>query len=167
MAVAASDIALLLSGGAANTDPLAALGGAASATNVVAGGLNSIFRDITASEAATGITLYRCLYLQNNNVVDTATNIVLHIETLSTSLSSATSMGVGTAAVNGTEQIIASETTAPAGVVLTAPTAFASAVALGDLGPGETRSLWVALAITAGAGFQSPDAVTWRFTFNP
>ena len=167
MAVATTDLALLLSGGATNTDQNLSLGGVKSSVDVISGGLNSIFRDITNAEAASGITIYRCLYLQNNNASDTASAVRMHIQSPSTSLDSLTSMGVGAVSVNTNEATIASESTAPLGVTFTSPTDLSSGILLGDLAPGDFRSLWVALTISANAGYLSPDSVTWRFSFNP
>lgn len=79
MAVSASDIKFLLSGGVANTDPNKSIGGAAS-TQVLIGSLNNLFSNLTEAQTATGYTDYRCLYIENSNGTDSFNNVKSYIE---------------------------------------------------------------------------------------
>ncbi len=61
----AEDIGYFLSGGATNTDPNASLGGLPSSVELKSG-LNTLFSQVTSTEAESGGTRYRCIYLANN-----------------------------------------------------------------------------------------------------
>jgi hypothetical protein len=65
----AASIVFRLSGGAGNTDPAASLGGVMSSTAV---GSNTLFDTVSAAEALSGDTEYRCYYVKNTNATDTA-----------------------------------------------------------------------------------------------
>jgi hypothetical protein len=62
----ASDISLVLSGGATNIDPNLSLGGDPSAAPVASGILNNLFADVAADQTADGYEDYRCVYLFND-----------------------------------------------------------------------------------------------------
>lgn len=66
MAISASDISLVLSGGSGNQAPNSALGGSPSATPVASSALNNLFADVTPEQATVGLEDYRCLYLFND-----------------------------------------------------------------------------------------------------
>lgn len=61
MPIIATDIHYRLSGGAANTDPNASLGGAKSSAAMP----SSIFDDVPSAEATAGSVEYRCIYIHN------------------------------------------------------------------------------------------------------
>ena len=67
MTVLSSDLKAFLSGGAANSDPRLSIGGAKSSVEVSATALNNLFDDVTGTEAGTGVTRYRCIYIQNTS----------------------------------------------------------------------------------------------------
>ncbi len=58
------DIAYFLSGGTTNTDPNLSLGGLPSTIKVKTG-LNTLFSQVTKSEAESGGNRYRCIYVSN------------------------------------------------------------------------------------------------------
>jgi hypothetical protein len=60
-------------------------------------------------------------------------------------------IGVGTAAINGTEQTVANEATAPTGVTFSAPADAASGLVLGNIPAGQHKAIWLRRTITAGA----------------
>lgn len=76
MAVVASDIKLLLSGGADNTIALNSLGGPPSNQTVNA----RLFNDITADEIDSGMTDFRCFYVANTNEDDTLFGVEVYVE---------------------------------------------------------------------------------------
>lgn len=158
MPIASTDINYQLSGGASNTDPTLALGGAMSST--AAG--STIINNITSAQAASGITKYRCFYLRNNDGTRTYQAARLWIQANTPNTSTDVAIGLGTSAVNGTEQTIASETTAPTGVTFSNTLVdFASGLVIGDLAGAARKAIWIRLTVTAGASAGS-DSFTLR-----
>lgn len=147
MAISSTDIQYRLSGGASNTSPAASLGGAKSSTSAPA----AIFDDVSSAEAAAGDTEYRCIYVHNGHASLTLIGAVLFILANTPSASTTVDVGVGTSALNGTEQSVADESTAPSGVTFSAAASQAAGIALGDIPAGQSRAAWVRRTITAGA----------------
>ena len=77
MAILTTDIIYRLSGGAANSDPAASLGGAKSSTAWVSG----IFDDVSSAEASAGDIEYRCLYVKNAHATLTLYSATVWIST--------------------------------------------------------------------------------------
>lgn len=157
MAIISTDIQYRLSGGGSNSDPAASLGGVKSST---ARGTN-IFDDVSSAEAAAGDVEYRCIYIHNNHGTLTLQAPKIWIQTNTPSTSTTVDIGLGTSAVNGTEQTVADESTAPTGVTFSAPADFASGIALGDIPAGQHRAIWERRTVTAGAAVYS-DSYTLR-----
>ena len=116
MPIVASDIKVRLSGGAANSDPNASLGGAKSSVEVVDNTLSNIYDQVSGSESAAGDTEYRCIYIHNGHASLTMQNVRVYISTNSTSPNDTWEIALGSAALNATEQTVANETTAPTAV---------------------------------------------------
>lgn len=74
MAASGTDIVFVLSGGSSNTDPNRSLGGDPS-NQIITGGLNNLFSNISESEAVSGKIDFRCLYVFNQNAVDSLFNV--------------------------------------------------------------------------------------------
>jgi hypothetical protein len=159
MAIAASDIVYRLSGGASNATPLTSLGGVKS--SVAAS--TTIFDDVAAGESSAGDTEYRCVYVHNAHATLTYTAPVAWIATNTPSPGTTIDVGVGTSAVNATEQTVADENTAPTGVTFSAAATQGAGVALGDIPPGQSRAIWVRRTVTAGAAAYA-DSFTVRVT---
>jgi hypothetical protein len=159
MAIQPTDIVFRLSGGAANASAAASLGGAKSAT--VAPG--SLFDTVQPSESAAGDIEYRCEYVHNAHPTLTAQNAVAWIPANTPSTSTLLEIGVGTSAVNGVEQAVADENTAPAGVTFVPAATYAAGVALGDIPPGQHRALWQRRTTSSGASART-DGATLRVT---
>lgn len=66
MAVTATDLSLVLSGGTNNLNPNLSLGGGPSSLRVSNNNLNNLFSDITPDESEAGKEDYRCLYFFND-----------------------------------------------------------------------------------------------------
>lgn len=147
MPIVASDIKYRLSGGAANTDANASLGGAKSTTDVPAG----YFDNVSSAEASAGDVEYRSIYVHNNHGSLTMLGAKIWIESNTPSAETNADIGLGTSAINGTEQTVANESTAPSGVSFSAPTNLAGGLALGDIPPGQHKAVWVRRTVTAGA----------------
>lgn len=165
MPIVTGDIVFRLSGGASNTDPSAALGGAKS---TVAGGiinktaLNNIFDDTSGDEGAAGDVEYRCIYIENAHGTLTWGAIKAWIETQSASPSSAFALGLDPAGVGGTATTVADEDTAPAGVTFSSPADKASGITVPDLAAGADIPLWLRKTITAGAAAANSDGPGYR-----
>lgn len=156
MAIQSTDIQYRLSGGASNTSAAASLGGAKSSAAVPV----AIFDDVSSAEAAAGDAEYRCVYVHNGHASLTLIGAVLFILANTPSTSTTVDVGPGTSAVNGTEQSVADESTAPSGVTFSAAASQAAGIALGDIPAGQSRAVWVRRTISAGAG-----AVNDTFSF--
>jgi hypothetical protein len=159
MAIAASDIIFRLSGGASNATPLTSLGGAKSSVAAA----STIFDDVSAGESSAGDAEYRCVYVHNAHATLTLTAPVIWIATNTPSPGTVLDVGVGTSAVNATEQTVADENTAPSGVTFSAAASQGAGVALGDIPAGQHRAIWVRRTVTAGAAAYA-DSFTVRVT---
>jgi hypothetical protein len=160
MAIVASDIKIRLSGGAANSDVNAALGGAKSSTEVTDNTLNNLFDDVDGTESNAGDTEYRCVYIHNGHGSLTMQNVRIYIGTNTSSTDDTWEISLGTAAINATEQTIANENTAPSGTSFSAPTTYAGGLASADIPAGQHRSIWYKRIVSASAVADNNDAVT-------
>jgi predicted phosphodiesterase len=145
-----------LSGGAANTSKAASLGGARSTAG---GGLmvfaspNNLFAAIPANDTVLGKVYYRCFYIRNDDGVETVKAASFFLQS-GPDNPERTKMewALGTSAINGTEQTIANETTAPTGVtwvqVQNQPPAVPN---IGDLAPSAYKAIWCKLTLFANA----------------
>jgi hypothetical protein len=163
MSIISNDFAFRLSGGSANSNANASLGGAKSST-AVSTGVDALFDAVSAAEALAGRVEYRCIYLHNANGSDTMTAARVWVSANTPLAGTTLEIGVGTAAVNGTEQTVASETTAPSGVSFSAPASAAAGLALGDIPAGQHKSVWLRRTVSAGAGNSAND--TWSLGFD-
>jgi hypothetical protein len=164
MAIVAADLDKHLSGGAANADVNASLGGARSSVEVVDNVDNNLFDDVSGAEHTAGDVEYRCIYLRNAHGSLTLTGAVVWISSDTSGVESDLSIAVGTSAVNGVEQTVADESSAPAGVSWSdAAVSRATGLALGNLPPGEHKAIWLRRTITAGSTPQAADTCAVRF----
>lgn len=172
MAVSATDIEYRLSGGAANASPDASLGGVMSATPIADSTNDNLFDDVSQSESTSGDTEYRCFYITNKNATDTLSDCGVYISAQTPSADTSVEIGldpagVGDGAATGVATTIADEQTAPTGVTFSAaPVDAATALAVGNLGPGQAIAVWIKRAVTAGAAGFAADGcgVTLRGT---
>ena len=156
MAIVSTDIQYRLSGGSSNSDPAASLGGVKSSTAA-----SNYFDDVSSSEAGTGDTEYRCIYVHNNHGTLSLIGAKVFIQTNTPSSDTDVAIGLGSSAINGTEQTVADESTAPTGVSFSAPTTFAGGLAIGDLAAGAHKAVWVRRTVNAGAAAYA-DSFTLR-----
>lgn len=160
MPIASSDLSFRLSGGSANTNAAASLGGAKSSGVIPA----KLFDDVSSAEAAAGTVEYRCVYPHNGNASLTLTGAKVWLPSNTPSPGTIIEVGVGTSAVNGTEQTVANERTAPTGVSFVAALTLAGAVDLGDIPAGQHRAIWLRRTVSAGAAALGSDPCTLRVT---
>lgn len=147
MPIISSDIVYRLSGGAANSDPLASIGGTKS--SVAAGA--TLFDDVSSVEAGAGDTEYRCVYVHNAHATLTLIGAKVWIQTNTPSANTDVAIALGAAGLNATETAVANENTAPSGPSFTQPSSFAGGLTIGDLVAGQHYPLWIRRTVTAGA----------------
>lgn len=157
MPIVSGDIIYRLSGGASNSDPAASLGGVKSSTPMG----SNLLDDVSSAESAAGDVEYRAFYVHNAHATLTMENAVCWIQANTPSGDTTLDIGLGTSAVNGTEQTVANESTAPSGVTFSAAANEGSAIALGNIPPGEHRAVWVRRTVSAAAA-ASNDTATLR-----
>lgn len=156
MPILTTDILQRLSGGAANASAIASLGGAKSSNTVP---LN-FFDDVSSAEAVAGDTEYRCFYVHNAHATLTLQNAVIWLTANTTG--NRIAIGVGSSAINGTEQTVADESTAPAGVTFSQPSSKGAGLALGSIPAGQHRAVWIRRVIPASTTTASNDTYTVR-----
>lgn len=165
MAITSSDIEYRLSGGASNTDPNAALGGAMS---TVAGGVittnvdNNVFDDVSGAESSAGDTEYRGIYVKNNHGSLTWQNVVVWVDSDTTSADDEIDIALADEAVNTTMETIANESTAPSGPTFSHPTTKGTGLSIGNIPAGQFKGIWIKRVVTAGAGAAAGDVGSIR-----
>lgn len=166
MAIAASDIKLRLSGGSGNSDTNASLGGVKSSTEVVDATLHNLFDLVSGAEMAAGDIEYRCIYIHNGHGSLTAEGCAVYIDANTPSTDTVAAIGLGTAAVNATEQTVANESTAPSGVSFTETVGSGAALSIGNIPFGQHKALWIRRTVTAGGSAYSNDSLGITITFD-
>ena len=159
MSIITANFTTRLSGGAANAVGNASLGGVKSA-NAASATVDQLFDQVTAAQALTGLVEYRCVYLHNASGADTMQNAVIFISANTPLAGTTLDIGVGTAAINGTEQTVATEATAPTGVTFSAPSTAGTGLALGSIPFGQHIAIWLRRTVTAGSGSSANDTFT-------
>jgi hypothetical protein len=164
----AATLEMRLSGGTGNTDPNAALGGARSTAG---GGIvptsltaNSLFDDVTGAEEQAGDTEYRCVYIRNSGDVQ-AQNTVVWLSANTADADTTIDIGLGSGAVDATEQTVANESTAPTSVTFSAPSSEGAGLSIGSLNAGSHKALWLRRTVNATAG-ASNDTFTVASAFD-
>lgn len=159
MAIESTEIKFRLSGGAANADPAASLGGAVSSVDA---SFNTLFPTVTSAQAAAGLVAYRCVYLKNIDPVLTGEAMKVWIQANTPNAATTLDIGLGAAAINAEETAVANGTTAPAGVTFSAAANEAAALAVGNLVADGVKAIWLRLTVTAGAVGPFSDTFTLR-----
>lgn len=158
MPIVNTDIHYRLSGGAANSDPAASLGGAKSSVQFTA---NAIFDDVSSAEAAAGDAEYRCFYVHNAHATLTLQGAKIWIQSQTSSSDTDIAIALGGEGLNGTAETVANEGTAPSGESFSQPASFAAGLTIGDLAPGEHYPVWIRRTVNAAAA-SATDAWTIR-----
>lgn len=139
------------------------LGGAITATEIVTATLQNLFNNITGDESAAGITLYNCIYLSNENGSLELSAVKAWLLQNTPSADTDVAIGLGTSAVNGTEQTIANEETAPAGVTFSSAANEGAALAMPNIPAGQHKALWIRLTVSPGASAVALDNMIIRW----
>lgn len=163
MVIVTGEIIFRLSGGAANSNVNASLGGAKSATALVDNVANNLFADSLGPESLAGSTKYRAIYVHNGNASLTMQNSKVYITTNTPSTDTVFDIGVGSAAINGTEQTVANEDTAPTGgVTFSQPSTYATGITLGNIPFGQHIAIWFRRIVSASASAFNNDTVVFE-----
>jgi hypothetical protein len=112
MAITASDIEYRLSGGAANTSPAAALGGAMSTAGggvITSAALNNLWDDVSGAEAAAGDIEYRCIYVKNAHGSLTWQSVVIWIDSLTSDADTEFDIGLDGRRLDGVQHLLRRE----------------------------------------------------------
>ena len=114
--------------------------------------LHNLFDAVGALEALGGDVEYRCIFIKNNNAVDTLMNTKVYFNGTPDSTSrTAVAIAPGTSGLNNTEQTLANEDSAPLGISFETASAPSTAIDLGDIPPNSYRAVWVRRDVTSGA----------------
>jgi hypothetical protein len=117
---------------------------------------------VSSGEAAAGDVEYRCLYIHNNHGSLTLQNAVIWIQTNTPSTDTDVAVGAGTSAVNGVEQTVGNENSAPSGVSFSSPSNYATGISLGNIPAGQHKAVWVRRTVQAAAQAYNNDTFTLR-----
>jgi hypothetical protein len=158
MPIVNTDIKYRLSGGAANSTASLSLGGAKSSTEVS----TDLFDDISSGEASAGDTEYRCIYIHNNHGSLTMEATKVWIQANTPSADTTIAIGLGTAAIDATEQTVVDESTAPSGVSFSSPSTEGTALSIGNIPFGQHKAVWIRRVVNAAAAAYTNDTFTLR-----
>ncbi len=137
-------ISLFFSGGVANTNPAASIGGAISTTLAS----STLFGPISDSDFGVGRVLYRCVYAKSD-IESNAVKAWVSSETPSGNTTVA--LGWGAAAIDATEIAVPTESVTPSNVTFVSPSTKGSATSAGLFLAGQYRALWIRYTITPTA----------------
>ena len=163
MPIVASDLKIRLSGGAGNSDPNAALGGAKSSTEVTDNTTHNLFDQVSGTESNAGDTEYRGVYLHNGHGSLTAQNTHVYISSNTGSADTTIDIALAGEGLNATMETISNENTAPAGETFSAPTTYAGGLDMGNIPSGQHYGLWIRRTVSAAAAAANDDAVTIKY----
>ena len=146
----AATLVFRLTGGAANSDPDASLGGAMSSTALSATPMNNLFDNVSPAEALAGDTNYRAIDVFNSGDA-TAESVELYMSAETSSEDSQLDFGDG-GVHDGSDQgdTIADESTAPDGISFAHYTS-ASKLSVANIPAGEACRIWVRRVVGAEA----------------
>ena len=142
MAIIAANIVTYLSGGAANANVNASLGGAKSSVAWAGGTLHDLFDVISGDENAASDVEYRCIYVQNNHGTLTWEAVKLWVSA-ETAGGAAIGIALAGEGVSAVAETVANENTAPVGESFTAPTSKATGLTIGNLAAAAYYGIWI------------------------
>lgn len=156
----AATLGFRLTGGAANADPNASLGGVASANALSGTPLNNLFDNVSAAEAAAGDIEYRALSLHNSGNAE-ATLVKIWIDTDTTSASTEIDIALDA----GTQSVV-DESTAPSSPALSfSHPAVGSKLSISNIAAAEAQRVWIRRTVTAGAANLANDSTTIKVEY--
>lgn len=156
-----------LSGGVSNTSGNASLGGVMStAAGGVLTDILQLWDHVSQTDSTAGDTEWRQFYITNTHPTQTMQDVTLWVE--NTPGGDEIRIGVGSAAMDGQEQTIANENTAPSSVTVVLAPSLAQGLHCGNVGPNQKRSVWVRRFVppNTGAHAQNNYKIRARFWSN-
>jgi len=162
MAIVSSDLKIRLSGGAANSDVNASLGGAKSSVEVTDNALHNLFDIVSGTESLAGDTEYRCVYVHNGHGSLTAKNTHVYISSNTTSTDDTWAIALAGEGLNATAETIVDENTAPSGESFTSPTTYAGGLDMGDIPFGQHYAIWYRRTVSASAAAIDNNSITLK-----
>lgn len=120
------------------------LGGAATASTTDG---SDLFDDFTDTETTDGVTVYACIVLETDVAYS---NARIYIDSETTHANVNWTMGLGSGAINATEQTIADEETPPSSVTFTDSEGLANALVIGDMAGNDKKTIWLKAVLGAG-----------------
>ena len=130
------------------------LGGAITGTDASG---SVVFDPFTGDETSAGITENACIYVKNSSgQTAIASKVYVNSETSHAGVNA--TIGLGTSAVNGTEQTIGSKTSSPSSVTFSEANGAGNALSIGDIPAGQHKAVWIRFAV--GAGTAAKNAYT-------
>lgn len=152
MPIIAGDIKKYLSGGAANANTNAALGGAISSVEITDDSVSNLFDTVSQAESTAGDTEYRAFFVKNTHATLTYQDVVVYLSSNTPSADTTVAIALADEAVGvSTIETIVDESTAPSGPSFSSPATVGAGLAIGDMAPGEMKGIWVRWTVTAGA----------------
>lgn len=114
---------------------------------------------VSSAESSAGDTEYRCIYVKNTNTNSlTLQNAKVWIQTQTPSADTSVEIGLGTSAVNGTEQTVTNESTAPSGVTFGTAAGEGNALSIGNIPAGQHKAIWIKRIVGAAATAANDDS---------
>lgn len=129
------------------------LGGAINlASEVATFTLHNLFPKTSKTEATTGITKFRCLYIKNTHTTEPIRNPILTIVQNTISPNDEASIGWDPSGINSNAQTITDENDYPDNVTFTASPDRANGSVLGqNIPPNSTKPFWIRIVTRFGA----------------
>jgi hypothetical protein len=113
---------------------------------------------VSSAESSAGDTEYRCIYVKNTHASLTLQSAKVWIQTQTPSADTSVEIGLGTSAVNGTEQTVANENTAPSGVTFSTAANEGAALSIGNLPNGQHKAIWIKRIVGSAATAANDDS---------
>jgi hypothetical protein len=156
MPIATTDVKFYYTGGAANSNPNASLGGTLSSVEITAG-LHTIFDKVGGDESSAGDIEYRCIGIKNNHGSLTWEAVRAFISQQTTG-EDVIAIAVETPGGGGTVQTVVNESTAPAALAFSEPGSRETGLVCtgngdtaGNIGSGKWVAIWIRRTVPAGA----------------
>ena len=145
MPIDEDNLLYLYSGGAANSNGGNSLGGVKSSEEIPDDTLHNLTDLVTGAENAAGQTIYRIIYIENQDSRD-AYNVKLYLlNNEESEISIAVDEGKNTVA-----QVLASETASPGNLTWVSPSTEGTAMALGLFEEDDYRAVYIRRVVAAG-----------------
>lgn len=157
----ASSLQWRLTGGAANSDPNASLGGVSSSETLSSTALNNLFDNVSWQEAVTGDTEYRALDLYNAGDA-TAYAVTVWFDGNTSSADTVLQVADGGADASVS---VADESTAPTGGLSFITPTEGAPLSIANIAAGHYRRIWFKRVVNALASNVANDTATLKWQY--